>query len=144
MTPTLPQDPSFSRSSTGTGSNQKVLGIASWIVQILAGAFLLMAGFSKLRGKPEMVGAFEAIGAGQWFRYLTGALEVIGAVLIVIPRFIGVGAVLLGTVMVGAVATHLFILGGSALVPLALVVAFAFVAWVRRAQLQALVARARG
>ena len=141
MTPTLPQG---SLSLPRAANGNKGVVIASWIVQILAGAMLLMAGISKLRGKPEMVGAFEAIGAGQWFRYLTGALEVIGAVLLVVPRLIGVGALLLSAVMVGAVATHLFILGGSPVMALVLLAAVGFVAWVRRAQLQGLVQGLRG
>lgn len=52
--------------------------VALWAVQIALTAFFLMGGLTKLTGAPEMVGLFEAIGAGQWFRYLTGALEVGG------------------------------------------------------------------
>lgn len=33
---------------------------------------------SKLAGAPAMVGLFDTIGIGQWFRYLTGSLEVSG------------------------------------------------------------------
>jgi uncharacterized membrane protein len=32
-----------------------------------------------------MVGLFDAIGIGQWFRYLTGGLEVLGAVALLVP-----------------------------------------------------------
>jgi putative oxidoreductase len=138
MTPTLNQE------SVVLPRPNKVLGIASWVVQILAGGMLLMAGIGKLRGTPEMVGAFQAIGIGQWFRILTGTLEVIGAVLIVIPRFIGLGAALLAAVMVGAVATHLFVVGGSPLMALVLLAATGFVLWVRRGQLLSLVQRAVG
>ncbi len=45
-----------------------------------------MVGFTKLAGNEQMVALFEAIGVGQWFRYLTGSLEVAGAILLVIPR----------------------------------------------------------
>ncbi len=48
-----------------------------------------MAGFSKLSGNEQMVGLFEAIGLGQWFRYLTGTMEVAGAILLLIPRTSG-------------------------------------------------------
>jgi len=56
----------------GPGSTGKLLNIGLWILQIGAAGMFLMAGFSKLSGDPRMVGLFEAIGFGQWFRYVTG------------------------------------------------------------------------
>jgi DoxX-like family len=56
---------------------------------------------------------FEKIGLGQWFRYVTGSLEVIGAVLLLAPRTAAIGGWLLAAVMIGAIGTHLFIIGGS-------------------------------
>jgi uncharacterized membrane protein YphA (DoxX/SURF4 family) len=53
-----------------------------------------------------MVEMFAKLGAGQWFRYLTGALEVIGGVALLVPRAAFYGAVLLAAVMVGALVTH--------------------------------------
>ena len=50
--------------------------IALWLVQIALAGMFLLAGGSKLLGAPEMVGLFDAIGIGQWFRYLTGFIEV--------------------------------------------------------------------
>ena len=47
-----------------------------WVLQIAAAGMFLMVGFLKLSGNPQLVGLFEAIGLGQWFRYLTGSLEV--------------------------------------------------------------------
>ena len=44
---------------------------------------------------------FETIGVGQWFRYVTGAIEFASAVLLLTPRFAGVGALLLVPTMVG-------------------------------------------
>lgn len=110
----------------------KTLSTAAWVVSVPLALMLLMAGTSKLRGVPMMVGLFEAIGVGQWFRYVTGALEVLGAALLFVPRLSGVGATLLAAVMAGAIATHLFIVGGSIAIPLALLLAAAFVAYARR------------
>ena len=62
-----------------------------------------------------MVESFEAIGFGQGFRYFTGLVEVSGAVLLWWPNRQAIGASLLGATMVGAVLTHLFIIGPSAL-----------------------------
>jgi uncharacterized membrane protein YphA (DoxX/SURF4 family) len=119
----------------------KALRVASWVVQILTALMFLMAGTSKLRGVPQMVGLFEAIGIGQWFRYLTGGLEVIGAVLLLIPGLPAFGAALLIPVMVGAVATHLFVVGGSPVMALVLLAASVFVAWARRDELAAVLRR---
>ena len=56
---------------------------------------------------------FAKIGIGQWFRYFTGSLEIICAVLRLIPRTSGIAAAFLACTMAGAVLTHLFILGDS-------------------------------
>ena len=75
---------------------------------------------------------FDAIGIGQWFRYLTGALEVLGAVALLVPAFSGAGALVLAGVMAGAVATHVFVVGGSPVNAIVLLVVTAIVAWGRR------------
>jgi uncharacterized membrane protein len=106
-----------------------------------AAAIFLMAGFSKLSGDPLAVAGFEQIGLGQWFRYLTGTLEVTGALALLTPWFSGPGALLLVAVMIGAVATHLFIIGGSPLLAILLLVVMAITAWVRRGQILRLLGR---
>jgi putative oxidoreductase len=117
---------------TRSGSTGKIMNVVLWILQIAAAGMFLMAGFSKLVGNEQMVGMFEAIGIGQWFRYLTGALEVAGAILLLIPRTSGLGALMLAGVMAGAVMTHLFIIGGSPLMAIILLVVTGVVAWGRR------------
>jgi putative oxidoreductase len=72
------------------------------------------AGGGKLVGVEMMVMTFDQIGFGQWLRYLTGLIEVLGVALLWMPRKQVIGAALLGGTMVGAVMTHWFILGPSA------------------------------
>jgi len=103
-----------------------------WILQIAAAGMFLMVGFFKLSGDPRMVALFDAIGLGQWFRYVTGSLEVLGALLLLIPRLSGLGALLLMGVMLGAVPTHLFVVGGSPLSAITLLIVTGVVAWGRR------------
>src|SRR6266446_5660366 len=110
----------------------KGLNITRWVLQGLAAAAFLAAGGSKLAAAPAMVEMFGKLGAGQWFRYLTGAMEVIGAVALLVPRAAFYGAVLLVAVMVGAVVTHLAVLGGSPIPALVLLVIVGTVAWLRR------------
>jgi uncharacterized membrane protein YphA (DoxX/SURF4 family) len=59
----------------------------------------------------EWIHIFAKIGLGDWFRYLTGAMEIAGGVLLVIPFTTRVGVVLLVTCMLGAIACHLIVLG---------------------------------
>ena len=103
-----------------------------WVLQIGAAAMFLMAGGSKLAGAPEMVGLFDVIGVGQWFRYLTGVIEVGSAVMLLIPSLAFYGAALLVLTMIGAVLTHLFIVGGSPAMALVLLLAVGTIAWARR------------
>jgi putative oxidoreductase len=125
--------------TTSTVKPQKALNIAAWVATVPLAAMMIMAGISKLRGVPMMVGLFDTIGIGQWFRYLTGGLEVGGALLLFVPRLSGVGATVLAGVMAGAIATHLFIIGGSFAVPLVLLLLAAFIAYARRDRTLALI-----
>ncbi len=109
----------------------KAINIALWILQVLTAAAFLMAGFAKLSGQPMMVDTFEKIGAGQWFRYVTGGIEVVSAVLLLVPRATPVGAFLLACTMTGAVSTHLFIIGGSPVPALVLGCLAAVILWCR-------------
>ena len=115
-----------------SGSTGKIMNVGLWILQIGAAGMFLMVGFFKLTGHPQMVGLFDAIGLGQWFRYVTGSLEVLGAVLLLIPRLSGLGALLLVGVTLGAVTTHLFVVGGSPLLAITLLIVTGVVAWGRR------------
>ncbi len=105
---------------------QKYLVIAS---RILVSVAFLAAGLAKLAGVEMMVGTFEAIGVGQWFRYVTGLIEVGSAILLWIPGLQFIGAGLLVCTMIGAVLAHLLLLGPSALPALVLGLLSAYLAW---------------
>lgn len=118
--------------AAGVGKTTKVWNVVLWVLQIALAADFLMSGGMKLSGAPDMVRLFDAIGVGQWFRYVTGVLEVAGALLLLAPRACGLGALLLACVMLGAVATHLFVIGGSPLMASLFLMLALFVAWGRR------------
>ena len=122
----------FAGSRFGAASTGKIINVGLWILQIGAAGMFLMVGFLKLSGDPQMVGLFDAIGLGQWFRYVTGSLEVLGAILLLVPRLSGLGALLLVGVMLGAVPTHLFVVGGSPLPAIILLIVTGVTAWGRR------------
>src|SRR4029450_1599824 len=114
------------------GSTAKIVNIVMWVLQIAAAGMFLMVGFLKLSGNPQLVALFEAIGLGQWLRSLTGTLEVAGAGLLLVPRFSGLGALMLFGVMIGAIITHLFIVGGNPLMAIIFLIVTGVVAWGRR------------
>jgi putative oxidoreductase len=116
----------------------KASNIALWTLQALVALAFVAAGSGKLLGSADMIALFEAVGIGQWFRYVTGLLEVVGGVLLVIPDKTAFGAVLLACVMAGAVVAHLTVLHTAATVPLVLFALTALIAWGRRSQLTGL------
>jgi len=67
---------------------------------------MAMSGFSKIIGTEEMVGNFEYMKLSPYL-LLVGILEVVGAGLLLVPKLSQYGAVLIGSVMTGAVCMHL-------------------------------------
>ncbi len=112
-----------------------------WVLQILAAAMFLFTGSVKLISAEEPVRVFGLIGLGQWFRYFTGVLEFGGAIMLLIPKFAGAGALLLMVVMTGATATHLFVIGGNPAGAMLMFAVTGYVAWNRRREVAALLAR---
>jgi putative oxidoreductase len=111
--------------------------IALWTLKIILAIVFITAGGSKLYGVPMQVENFQVIGLGHWFRYVTGALEVVGAILILIPTQSAFGAILLCCIMVGATLAHLTMLPGSPFPAIVLCVLGAIVALAERGRLQA-------
>lgn len=82
--------------------NPKAWKIVLWVLRVLLGLAFLAASFMKLSGQPAMVEEFEHVGLGQWFRYLTGILELIGGIAVLIPSYSVYGALLLLVIDCGA------------------------------------------
>lgn len=53
---------------------------------------------------------FRQVGLGQWFRYFTGVLEIIGAFLVLFSRTVEAGLALLASVMFGAMVIVVLVL----------------------------------
>lgn len=81
-----------------------------WAYRTLVALMFLAAAGMKLTGQPMMVAEFEQVGLGQWFRYFTGGLELIGAILVLMPRFTPFGALLLLVVDIGAFIAQVTVL----------------------------------
>jgi putative oxidoreductase len=130
------QTTTVSRVARSRGAN-----IALWVVQGLTAAFFVLAAVPKLAGAALMVQLFDDIGVGQWFRYVVAILEIAGAIGLLIPRLSGLAALGLVGFMVGAVATHLFIVGGNPASALVGLVLATVIAWFRRDRTAALLKR---
>jgi len=112
---------------------------ALWTVQVLLAAAFLYFSYNKLSGAPQTIETFEAIGLGQWLRYLTGALELAGAIGLLLPRLAGLAALGLFGVMFGAFATEVFVMpDGNPVLPLVLLLVTATLAWLLRDRTRAL------
>jgi putative oxidoreductase len=131
-------------STTSIQSIRPSRRIGAWTLQGILAAAFLAAGSAKLAGVPYMVELFNQIGVGQWFRIVTGVVEVTGAIALVFPGLASIGAAWLGSTMVFAVATHVFILHTSPAPAIVLGILNALVVYLRRDELVALLYRIKG
>ena len=115
------------RQPISTGAN-----IVAWVLQVLVALAFLAAGSGKLAGAQPMVATFAKIGVGQWFRVLTGLLEVCAAIGLFIPQTRFYAAILLVLVMLGAIAAHLTVLGGNPTPAIVLLLLSGTIAYLRR------------
>jgi hypothetical protein len=83
----------------------------SWLLRIVVAVILLQTLFFKFTGAPESIYIFTTVGAEPWGRYGSGVMELVAAALLLIPATAAIGALLAAGVGVGAVFSHLTLLG---------------------------------
>jgi DoxX-like family len=83
----------------------------SWVLQIIVAVILLQTLFFKFTAAAESVYIFSTLGAEPWGRIGSGVVELIAAILLLLPATITVGAALALSVIAGAIVSHLTILG---------------------------------
>ncbi|MDF2660770.1 MAG: DoxX family protein [Paenibacillus sp.] len=80
------------------------------VLQIFLALTFATAGFTKVVGLKVQVENFGKLGLPQWFRVMTGLLQLAGAAGLVVgfwrDSWASWGAVLLGVIMLGAVGFH--------------------------------------
>jgi uncharacterized membrane protein len=81
------------------------------ILSIVVAVILLQTLYFKFGGAEESVWIFTQLKAEPSGRYLTGFLELIVAILILIPKTRRAGALGAVIIMLGAIASHIFVLG---------------------------------
>ncbi|MGH2353408.1 MAG: DoxX family protein [Chloroflexota bacterium] len=112
-------------------TRRRGLTITLWVLQVLVAFQFAGGGWLKLSGAPAIVDMFATIGAGQWFRIMVGALEIAGAIGLLIPWIAGLAALGLSALLVGAITTNLFILNADPWVALFLLLMSVLIAWGR-------------
>ena len=92
--------------------------VFSWLLQITVAVILLQTLFFKFTGADESVYIFSTVGrfvgvtgVEPWGRVGSGAIELVAAILLLVPATVSVGAVLTMGMMAGAIASHAVILG---------------------------------
>jgi uncharacterized membrane protein YphA (DoxX/SURF4 family) len=102
--------------------------IGIWILRLVPAIILVQTLYFKFTAQPESVQLFTRIGMEPYGRIGTGVLELVAAILILIPRYTGYGAILGLVMMTGALYFHLtkigIFFGGDALLFIYAVVTF--------------------
>ncbi|WP_329787542.1 DoxX family protein [Lentzea sp. DG1S-22] len=123
--------------SEQTSTAAKVGNVVVWILQIALAVQFFLNGYALFTD--QFVAKFDDIGFGQWFRYLTGVLEIATAVGLLIPRICGLAALALAGIMAGAALTEMLLVtnGGidDATMPLVFMVWALVIAVYRREQI---------
>ena len=82
-----------------------------WTCRIVAALIMLQTLYFKFMASPESVYIFSQVGMEPVGRIATGIAELLASVFILIPKTSLIGATLSLIIMIGALATHISILG---------------------------------
>jgi uncharacterized membrane protein YphA (DoxX/SURF4 family) len=91
--------------------NIRQRNIATWILRLIAAVILLQTLFFKFSASAESVYIFSTVGMEPWGRIGSGVVELIAAILILVPATTGIGALVGLGVMSGALFFHITRLG---------------------------------
>ena len=85
--------------------------ILIWIVKLIAVIILLQTLYFKFTGAEESIYIFTKLGIEPFGRIGSGMVELIASILILIPRTTLLGALIGAGTMLGAIFSHIFVLG---------------------------------
>jgi uncharacterized membrane protein YphA (DoxX/SURF4 family) len=84
--------------------------IFSIVLQSLLIAYYIFSGINKITGAKYWVDVFNEIKLPHWFRVVTGVIQLVGAIILIIGYWyteaIVWGAIWLGITMIGAIIAH--------------------------------------
>ena len=85
--------------------------ILTWIIKLTAVIILLQTLYFKFTGASESVYIFSTLGIEPFGRIGSGIVELVASILILIPRTTLLGALMALGTMLGAIFSHVFVLG---------------------------------
>ncbi|MBM7566337.1 DoxX family protein [Paenibacillus sacheonensis] len=87
------------------------MDVLIWILQGLLAAMFVMAGLGKVSGAKAQKDTFEHLRLPQWFRGITGIVELAGAALLIAgywnTDYTMAGALVIGVTAIGGTFAHL-------------------------------------
>ncbi|WP_332646547.1 DoxX family protein [Lysinibacillus sp. 54212] len=85
--------------------------VVTWVIQGLLSAVFAMAGFGKVTGSRMHIDSFRRWRYPQWFRIVTGVVELLAATLLIIGIWATTlafyGVLLLVAISIGGILTHM-------------------------------------
>lgn len=90
---------------------KSISNLIYWLIKIIAAVIMLQTLFFKFTAAPESVHIFSVLNIEPIGRIGTGIIELIAGILLLIPKTSVYGALLGLSTMMGAIFSHLFVLG---------------------------------
>jgi len=145
MTQTITTTAATTHKAARPAKGRRVANVALWVLQVALAALFVFAALPKLTANQQAVDGFNAMGLGTTGMYIVGALELAGAIALLIPVLSGLAGASFVALMIGAVIATVLTFGADATVamPAAVLVLVAVVAWARRGRNAELVALVR-
>ena len=82
--------------------------LIAWAIGLILALFFILNGWPKIAAdNSAIVERFKSWGYTSNFALTIGILEIIGGIMVLVPRVAFYGALLLSAIMVGAIYTHL-------------------------------------
>lgn len=86
---------------------EKFTKVSKWVLVIILGLLFISSGFPKIIPGESMIERFSNWGYAKTFAQMIGIIELLGGVLLVIPRVSIYASLMLLFVMLGAIYTHI-------------------------------------
>jgi putative oxidoreductase len=122
-------------SESSSGELKFKSSTTDWALRAVIFAIFVFFGGGKFKSDTNAawIQLYNDIGFGQWFRYVTGVVELLGALLMLFSQTVSAGLALLGTTMLGAVLIDVIVLHrfADAFIPFAFLCAL-IALWMRR------------